>query len=249
MPTLARIPAATSTASSCHNSNPFVCPPEAGQESVPGVLSRGGKRLGVSSRPSSCRDSRAQVQFSRRALCKLLPSACSVICRKSAALVKGTVPSAKGSTMYACAWTVSITARIAGKPATSRLPAAVVTEPKSFRVQIDADARLAAAVGGAARYLADAAGMGNGKAVQLQSSVVAACVEVFHYLTGDHPHLQVTLARFADRIEVALSHHGDASPAVGLDSIAGFDRVQHETHGGESVTRLTKYIGRIPSVN
>jgi len=138
----------------------------------------------------------------------------------------------------------------------------VATEPKSFRVQIDADARLAAAVGGAARYLADAAGMGNGKAMQLQSSVVAACVEVFHYLTGDHPHLQVTLARFADRIEVALSHHGDASPAVGLDSIAGFaaqlsgergaspfvgvDRVQYETHGGETVTRLTKYIGKVP---
>ena len=164
--------------------------------------------------------------------------------------------------MCASAWTVSTTARIAGKPATSRSPAAVATEPKSFRVQIDADARLAAAVGGAARYLADAAGMGNGKAVQLQSSVVAACVEVFHYLTGDHPHLQVTLARFADRIEVALSHHGDASPAVGLDSIAGFaaqlsgegranpfvgvDRVQYETHGGETVTRLTKYIGKVP---
>jgi hypothetical protein len=76
--------------------------------------------------------------------------------------------------------------------------------------------------------------------------------------------LQVTLTRFADRIEVALSHHGDASPAVGLDSIAGLaaqlggtegganpfvgvDRVQYETHGGETVTRLTKYIGRLPS--
>ena len=139
----------------------------------------------------------------------------------------------------------------------------MATEPKSFRVQIDADARLAAAVGGAARYLAEAAGMESGKAVQWQSSVVAACVEVFHYLDQAHPHLQVTLARFPDRIEVALSHHGDASPAVGLDSIAGFvarpggdkaranpfvgvDRVQYETHGGETVTRLTKYIGKIP---
>src|SRR5258708_7829862 len=105
--------------------------------------------------------------------------------------------------------------------------------------------------------------MENGKAVQWQSSVVAACVEVFQYLDKAHPHLQVTLARFSDRIEVALSHHGDASPAVGLDSISGFaarpgggkaranpfvsvDRVQYETHGGESVTRLTKYIGKVP---
>jgi hypothetical protein len=139
----------------------------------------------------------------------------------------------------------------------------VATELKSFRVQIDADARLAAAVGGAARFLADAAGIENGKAAQLQSSVVAACVEIFHFLTAEHPHLQVKLTGFADRIEVALSHHGGASPIVGLDSIAGFapqrgggearanpfvgvDRVQYETHGGESVTRLTKYIGKVP---
>ena len=139
----------------------------------------------------------------------------------------------------------------------------MVTELKSFRVQIDADARLAAAVGGAARFLADAAGMENNAVAQLQSSVVAACVEIFHSLTGEHPHLQVKLTGFADRIEVALSHHGNASPAVGLDSIAGFaarprggearenpfvgiDRVQYETRGGESVTRLTKYIGRVP---
>ena len=139
----------------------------------------------------------------------------------------------------------------------------MVTELKSFRVQIDADARLAAAVGGAARFLADAAGMENNAVAQLQSSVVAACVEIFHSLTAEQPHLQVKLTGFADRIEVALSHHGDASPAVGLDSIAGFaarpgggetranpfvgvDRVQYETHGGESVTRLTKYIGKVP---
>jgi len=141
----------------------------------------------------------------------------------------------------------------------------VVTELNSFRVQIDADARLAAAVGGAARFLADAAGMENNAVAQLQSSVVAACVEIFHFLTAEHPHLQVKLTGFADRIEVALSHHGGASPIVGLDSIAGFapqrgggearanpfvgvDRVQYETHGGESVTRLTKYLGRVPPV-
>ena len=139
----------------------------------------------------------------------------------------------------------------------------MVTEPKSFRVQIDADARLAAAVGGATRFLADAAGMENNAVAQLQSSVVSACVEIFDSFTGEQPHLQVKLTRFADRIEVALSHHGGASPIVGLDSIAGFapqrgggearanpfvgvDRVQYESHGEESVTRLTKYIGRVP---
>jgi hypothetical protein len=138
----------------------------------------------------------------------------------------------------------------------------VATEPKSFHLQIDADARLAAAVGGAARYLADLAGLKEGAIAQLQTAIVAACQESFDHLTGDHPHLEVTLTHFADRIEVALAHQGEALPAVGLDSIAGFaaqiggtgaspgafsgiDRVQYETRGKETVTRLTKYIGQV----
>jgi hypothetical protein len=139
----------------------------------------------------------------------------------------------------------------------------VATEPKSFHIQIDPDARFAAAVGGAARYLADAAGLKEDAVAQLQASIVAACGEAFDHLTPDHPHLEVTLTSFPDRIEVALAHHGESLPAIGLDSIAGFaakmgggggavpgglagvDRVQYETHGGETVTRLTKYIGRV----
>jgi hypothetical protein len=138
----------------------------------------------------------------------------------------------------------------------------VATEPKTFRLQIDADARLAAAVGGAARYLADAAGLKEEAVAQLQASVVAVCAEAFDHLTREHPSLQVTITCYPDRIEVALAHQGESIPAVGLDSIAGFgakvggsgkapgglpgvDRVQYEAHGGETVTRLTKYIGRV----
>ena len=164
--------------------------------------------------------------------------------------------------MCACAPTVSTIARIAGKPATSRLPAPVVTEPQSLRLQTDADPRLAAAVGGAARYLADAAGVESDATLQLQSSIVAVCRQAFEHLTGDHPHLDVTLTRFADRIVITLSHSGEDSPALGLDAIAGFakgsaakpgaarvfagiDRVEYETRRGESVTLLTKYIRRV----
>ncbi len=130
-----------------------------------------------------------------------------------------------------------------------------------MRLRIDADARLAAAVGGATRYLADAAGLECEAISQLQSAVVAACQEAFEHLTEDDPHLDVTLTRLPDRIEVALSHEGEASPAVGLDTIAGFvlpsgdasarpavfsgvDRVQYETQGSVAVTRLTKYVGQ-----
>jgi hypothetical protein len=136
----------------------------------------------------------------------------------------------------------------------------VAPEPKVLLLYIDADARLAAAAGGVVRYLADAAGLQNEAVARLQSAVIAACSEAFEHLTADHPQVRITFTRFSDRMEVALSHLREDSPAIGLDTIAGFaaevggtgsmqvvlagfDRVQYETHGGEAVTRLTKYIG------
>jgi len=137
----------------------------------------------------------------------------------------------------------------------------VATEAKSLRLSIDADARLAAAAGGVIRHLADAAGLENGAVARLQSAVITACSEAFERQTADHPQLQITFTRFSDRLEVALSHLGEDSPAVGLGTIAGsaapvggtacnpavfaaFDRARYETHDGETVTRLTKYIGQ-----
>lgn len=133
-------------------------------------------------------------------------------------------------------------------------------------MQLDADPRLAAAIGGAARYLADAAGLPCDAIDKLQFSVLAVCHEAFEHLTKAHPHLDVTLSRFPDRLEIALSHQGDALPAVGLDTIAGLatqvreansspgilagvDRVQYESRGTEIVTVLTKYISNaVPSI-
>jgi hypothetical protein len=168
--------------------------------------------------------------------------------------------------MCASAWMGSTIARIAGKPVTSLWPAAVATDPKTFRLLLDADPRLAAAAGGVARYLADAAGLESDAVARLQSAVIAACSEAFEHLTAENPRLEITFARLPDRMEVALTHRGEGSPAVGLDTIAGFaariggtetqpgvfagfDRVQYETQGGEAVTRLTKYFGQVaPSV-
>jgi len=142
-------------------------------------------------------------------------------------------------------------------------PTTVATEAKSMHMQIEADARLAAAAGGAARYFADAAGLEGPAITDWQTAVVSACKEAFAHLTQQHPHLDVSFTRLADRLEVALSREGDTSPAVGLDSLAGLapqtrnpegktdgrspvlggvDRVQYETVDGVAVTRLTKYI-------
>jgi len=137
----------------------------------------------------------------------------------------------------------------------------VATEAKNLHMCIDADARLAAAAGGVARFLADAAGLESEAVARLQSAVIEACLEAFEHLAGKHPHLEIDFARFSDRLEVSLSHE-DASSAVGMHTITGFsanrlehlgyaitpagvDRVQHETHGKESVTRLTKYLGQV----
>ena len=153
-------------------------------------------------------------------------------------------------------------ARIAGKLATWLSRTVTVTaDPKIFRLQIDADARLAAAAGGVAHFLAETAGLASEAATELQKSIVAACTEAFEDLRGEHPHLTVTFAWYADRIEVAMAHEGSAAPAVGLDRIAGFgghvgsttalsgiDRVQYESREGVAVTRLTKYLGHAPRI-
>jgi hypothetical protein len=130
-------------------------------------------------------------------------------------------------------------------------------------MQIEADPRLAAAAGGAARYFADAAGLEAPAIADWQIANVAACEEAFEHLTQEHPRLDVSFIRLADRLEVALSREGERAPAVGLDSLAGLasqsgdtprtgravsavlggvDRVQYETRDGIAVTRLTKYI-------
>jgi hypothetical protein len=113
-------------------------------------------------------------------------------------------------------------------------------------MQIEADPRLAAAAGGAARYFADAAGLEGAAMTDWQAAIVTACKEAFQHLTREHPRLSVTLTRLVDRLEVALSRANDAAPAGAQPGetpvLDGVDRVQYETQGGVAVMRLTKYI-------
>jgi hypothetical protein len=72
-------------------------------------------------------------------------------------------------------------------------------------MHIEVDPRLAAAAGGVARYLAEAAGLDSETSSQWQTTVVTACAEAFGQPIGEHPHVDVEITRFADRIEVALT--------------------------------------------
>jgi hypothetical protein len=136
----------------------------------------------------------------------------------------------------------------------------VTTESKVFRLQIDADPRLAAGAGALAHFLGQVAGLTDGAAEELRKSVVAACTEAFENFEQPHAHLNLTFSWCVDRIEVALAQEGHA-PALGLDRIAGFaaqmgktaalsgiDRVQYETRDGVSITRLTKFLGHAPKI-
>src|SRR5271168_2191989 len=93
-------------------------------------------------------------------------------------------------------------ARTAVKPATFRSRTLVPTEPATIRLRIDADSRLAAAAGGVARYLADAASLESAAVSGSQSTVVAACEEAFLNLQSGKSSLELSFTRFADRIEV-----------------------------------------------
>ena len=118
------------------------------------------------------------------------------------------------------------------------------TESRTFKVQLDADPRFAAAVGGVARYMADAAGMENDAIAQLQAAVVTASNDAFKLLTPAHPHLTATISKLPDRLEVELSCECGSNAAPGKESLGGVDKVQHETKGNIGIVRLTKFINQ-----
>lgn len=118
------------------------------------------------------------------------------------------------------------------------------TDSRTIKVQLDADPRFAAAVGGVARYLADSAGMENDAIAQLQAAVVTASNDAFKLLTPDHPHLTATISKLPDRLEVVLSCECSSKPGQGNESLGGVDQVQHETKGNLGIIRLTKFINQ-----
>ena len=113
-------------------------------------------------------------------------------------------------------------------------------------MQLDADRRLCAAVGGAGRYFADAAGLANSAVSGLQSAIIAVCNRELERIGDSSRRLDVMLIRTPDRIEVVITRPartgglGKASDEPGM--IIGVDQVQHETHAEMAITRLTKYV-------
>lgn len=119
-------------------------------------------------------------------------------------------------------------------------------------MQLDADARLCAAAGGAGRYFADAAGLANSAVSGLQSAIVTVCKGEIERLGDSAQRLDVTVARTPDRIEVVMRRRvtdSSAKDSEELEMISGVDRVQHETQAEMAITRLTKYVGEQASAH
>lgn len=110
---------------------------------------------------------------------------------------------------------------------------------------MDPDDRLVAAVGGAARYLADAAGLGNEMTVQFQASVISACKHCFRCHSSGKP-CGITLRRSLDRLEVEVAMPGPEPPPNEKPSWEGIDEVECELRDREVVLHLTKFVSPNP---
>jgi hypothetical protein len=110
---------------------------------------------------------------------------------------------------------------------------------------MDPDERLVAAVGGAARYMADAAGLGNETILQFEASVVSACKHCFDCHSSETA-CGITLRRSLDRLEVEVALPGTEPPEEEKPSWAGIDEVACELRDHVAVLRLTKFVAPNP---
>ncbi len=125
----------------------------------------------------------------------------------------------------------------------------MANHPQRLTLQMDADERLAAAAGGAARYFADSAGMPNEQILSLQAAVIRACAHCFTCHTTAHS-CDVTLQRFENRIEVELALPGVPSAEKQVKpNIPGVDEVHCEFAADSSRMRLVKFFAAAPSEN
>jgi hypothetical protein len=112
---------------------------------------------------------------------------------------------------------------------------------RQIALRLDPDDRLVAAVGGAARYLADTAGLANEVILQFQASVLSACRHCFHCHSSGIP-CGITLRRSPDRLEIEVALPGTEPPAGQSPSWDGIDEVHCESRADAAVLRLTKFV-------
>jgi hypothetical protein len=85
----------------------------------------------------------------------------------------------------------------------------VSTETKRIELHVDSDPRLASAVGGAVRYLAETAGLPEEVCREFQEETIRACVKMFSADAAKSHTIELLV--FPDRMEVVVDGQSGAS--------------------------------------
>lgn len=82
-------------------------------------------------------------------------------------------------------------------------------DPRRIELHIDSDPRLAAAAGGAVRYLAESVGMTEEVCREFQQATIRACVQAFHQAQLRSHIIEFRIYR--DRVEVAVDRNSGSA--------------------------------------
>lgn len=139
----------------------------------------------------------------------------------------------------------------------------MTAEHTRIQLSLEDDPRLLPAVSSAVGQVACGAGFASEAIAGLIGASDCACRETFPLLRGTRPHLDVTVERFSDRIEVTLTHQGEPGPAPcrdapgagsegkgpaadGVALLQRVDRVLCDTAEGMHRTKFVKYLSSNP---
>jgi hypothetical protein len=137
----------------------------------------------------------------------------------------------------------------------------MTNDPVRVVFHLDADPLLVGVLRSAVQFQALQAGLGPETCAEFAKASEDVCRRTFSQLSEGGGGLDVTLDTFPDRIEISVHHHGQISPAAGLESFAlsealaggtgrihglellsRVDRVLFSTEGGVARTTLVKFL-------
>lgn len=116
------------------------------------------------------------------------------------------------------------------------------SDPTRIELHLHADARFLPGVAGAVAHFADRAGLEPAAQAALTAAAEEAFRGVAPLLESREAMLEISVADFADRVEVTFEHQGRPWAVSGNKMFSQADRVQHDSRGNFSRLVLTKYV-------
>ena len=170
----------------------------------------------------------------------------SAICRRASAFAIAIAAIARGKKQSVCAWTESITVRIAAKRAKFMSWKIMTNDSTRVVFRLDPDPRLVGVLLSAIQFQALQAGLSTETCTGIAQAFEDVCRESISHLPEAAGPLDVTLDTFEDRIEVSIHHHPKAPVAAeqfdSLELLPRVDRVLFNTERGARRTTLVKFL-------